>query len=147
MMKKSLISILIFCFIAIICSQVFATNMVQDAGNTLNNIKDGVQNMAKDAGNTMGNVGNGISNMINNGENTVREGANDVGNAANDMTRSADDSVTGDGYTASRTSAELANGGTNTTTVWVVLAIAGILIIALVWYYGMQTQNTGRDHY
>ena len=54
--------------------------------------------------------------------------------------------IRNDGYTASRTSATGMLGGTsnyNTALVWVVLAVTGAIIIALVWYYGSQV-NTRR---
>ncbi len=54
MLKKSLITVSIICILALISSPVFASNLVQDAENALNNIKGGVQNMANDAGNAMG---------------------------------------------------------------------------------------------
>lgn len=48
MIKKSFIILIIACLFCIISSPVFASNVVNDAGNTLNNIRDGVQNMARD---------------------------------------------------------------------------------------------------
>ena len=50
-------------------------------------------------------------------------------------------------YTASRTTAsDVTNrNGAASATTWIVLAIVGIAIIALVWYYG--TQKTDRDNY
>lgn len=147
MMKKSLISILVFCLIAIICSPVFASeDLKSGTETTLNNIKDGVQNMVNGAGNAMENAKDGISNMMNDGANAVKDDTKKAENGIENMTRDNTTS-TDEGYTASRTSSELTATGTNTATVWVVLAIAGILIIALVWYYGMQTQTNGRDHY
>lgn len=152
MMKKSLICISVFCILAIICSPVFASSTASDAENTLNNIKDGVQNMVNNAGNAMGDMKNGVSNMINDGENDVKDGSRDVengvSNAENDMSRSINPDRNTSGYTATRTgTTDMINGNSNTWTVWVVLAIAGVLIIALVWYYGMQTQGNSREHY
>ena len=150
MTKKSLIAVFVFCLIALISTSVFASNIVDGvAGNTLNGIRDGVQNMTNDAGGALENAKDGIENMINNDENT----SNFTDNDAVGMTdNSTDEGTTNTGmsagnYTASRTTAsDMTNGnGANTATTWIVLAIVGIVIIALVWYYG--TQKSDRDNY
>ncbi len=48
MIKKSFIVLTIACLFCLISSPVLASNIANDAGNTLNNIKDGIQNMARD---------------------------------------------------------------------------------------------------
>ena len=52
-----------------------------------------------------------------------------------------------DGYTASRTDA--ANTGTinpNTTFIWIILAIATAIIVALVWYYATQSNESNTNN-
>ena len=144
MAKKSLIMISIFFIIAIISSSVFASNMMNDAGNTLSNIKDGVQNMVNDAGRYMGDAVNGVTDMANDAANSVRDMGNDVGNGANDVAGQV--SGSNDSYTATRTSATDTTGNTlSDAMVWIVLGVAGVAIVALVWYYGTQTSN--RENY
>ena len=63
MLKKSLIIVSLFALMLFISTPVFASNMMQGAENTLNNIKGGVQNMTKDAGNAMEHAKDGISNV------------------------------------------------------------------------------------
>ncbi len=48
MIKKSFIVLIVACLFCFISSPVFASNVANDVGNTLNNIRDGVQNMARD---------------------------------------------------------------------------------------------------
>ncbi len=48
MIKKSFIALVIVCLFCTFSSTVFASNIANDAGNTLNNVREGVQNMAKD---------------------------------------------------------------------------------------------------
>ena len=174
MLKRTLIIISTFALILFISNPVFASNMMQGAENTLNNIKDGFQNMAQDTGNTMGrakdgisnitsdikdgvqdigsdikngvqNMGsdmkNGVQNMGNSAKNSMENGLNDDYNADNNLT-----GTTVDAYTASRTSTTGSIIGTtnNDTMVWIILAITGAIIVALVWYYGSHV-NARRD--
>ena len=161
MIKKSFITILVFSIIAIITYPVFATNVTSDAENTLNGIKEGVQNMISDTGNSVERAKNGIGNALNDGKDYIENGARDLGNGTenvvNDMERdtnmegmtggtNGDGRATGTGYNVARTSAsDIIN--TSNTTIWTVLAIVGIVIVALVWYYGSQVQNNNRDNY
>lgn len=174
MVKKSIIAILLFCIAVFISSTAFASNLVNATGNTLNGIRDGVQNMASDAGNSMErakdgiggamenagdglenmahnagsameNAKDGISNMLHDGEDGVRRAEDDMENTAGTVGRDMDSDM--DGYTATRTSATDALGTTrtnNTVAIWTVLALAGAIIIALIWYYATQTNNTDR---
>ncbi len=174
MVKKSIIAILLFCIAVFISSTAFASNLVNATGNTLNGIRDGVQNMASDTGNSMErakdgisgameNVGNGlgnmahdagnamenakdgISNMLHDGEDGVRRAEDDMENTARGIGR--DMGTDDDGYTATRTSAADAVETTrtnNTVAIWTILALAGAIIIALIWYYATQTNNVDR---
>lgn len=137
MLKKSLIIVSIFALMLFISTPVFASNMMHGAENTLNNIKGGVQNMAQDAGDAMGRAKDGISNVASDMKDRAQNMGQDVKRGVTDVTRT-------DGYTASRTSATGNLGGTtnfNTMLVWVVMAVTGAIIIALVWYYGSQVNS------
>lgn len=145
MVKKSIIAILLFCIAVFISSTAFASNLVNATGNTLNGIRDGVQNMASDAGNAMENAKDGISNMLHDGEDSVKRAEDNMENTAGTVGR--DMGTDDDGYTSTRTSATDALGTTrtnNTVAIWTILALAGAIIIALIWYYATQTNNTDR---
>lgn len=124
MLKKSLI--ILFIMFSIICiSNVCAASntMADDVKNAINSgtntVIDGAENLAEDARNGVGHVENGIEDALtmNNTGKTTSQNA----------------------YTATRTATTEATGTNNSAMwVWVVLAIAAIVIIALVWYYGSQ---------
>ena len=135
MLKKvSIILFIVFCFLCVsnIC---FATdnNMGDNVKNTINSgvntVVDGVGNLAEDARNGVGRMENGIENFMNTDNTDNANNGND--NAGNyNATRTA---ITDSGN----------NGGmlgmdTTTMWIWVILAIAAIVIVGLVWYYGSQ---------
>ena len=76
--------------------------------------------------NTMSDAGNAIGTTMNNADNAMDNSMNNNNNRTN--------------YTATRTSADIANTGTDMSTlwVWITVAIAGAVIVGLVWYYGAQ---------
>lgn len=155
MAKKSLIVISTFCIIALLSMPIFAAegnvnaldnikngveNMANDAGRAMEGAKNGVENMANDTGRAMEGAKNGVENMMND----IGNGAKNVGDATKNTVGNMARSATNAGYTATRTSAtDTTNNGFSTAMVWVILGVAGALIVGLVWYYGMQT--TKRD--
>lgn len=126
MLKKSLI--ILFIMLSIICiSNVCAASntMADDVKNAINSgtntVIDGAENLAEDARNGVGHVENGIEDALT------------MNNTAKTTSQNA--------YTATRTATAETNGATNSAMwVWIVLAIAAIVIIALVWYYGSQNK-------
>lgn len=131
MLKKSLIIFFsAFCAIILTSSMCFATNVMEDTRDTLDNI------------------GNGMNEAVTDIKDDVKTGAEEVGNAvhdgATDVKDKTMDMTSDDEYTATQTSATSATT-TNMSFVWIILAIAAIAIIALVWYYTTQTENSSRD--
>ena len=124
MLKKSLI--ILFIIFSIICisnvcaaSNTMANDVKNGVSSVTNTVVDGVEDLAKDARNGVGHVENRIEDALtmNNTGKTTSQNA----------------------YTATRTATTEATGTNNSAMwVWVVLAIAAIVIIALVWYYGSQ---------
>ncbi len=141
MTKKVLITILALLATFLFTSSVFATNTVQngarDVGtevkDSFNKLENGAQNVGNNVKGAVTNVGNAITGQNNNNNNN-NDGL--FGNRNNN------------GYTATRTSATN-NGlfGMNTSTMWtwIVLAIVGVAIVSLVWFYGSQTKSN-RNH-
>ena len=132
MLKKSLIITFIFCSIIFLSSTVFGSNFVNDAKTGLENMGNGIKNVVQDVTNSAKDVKNDMTNS----ENTVE-------NRADDMTMGG---TTDRGYTATRTDSTTTGYTANNATVWVILAIAGAIIIALVWYYSMQTEDRNNNH-
>lgn len=130
MLKKSLIILFIIFFVLCISNISFAANTADNVKNavssTTNTVVDGVSNLAEDVRNGVGHVENGIEDALT------------MDNETNTDTRA----TTGD-YTTARTAdmTRTATGADNTTMwVWLIVAVAAIVIIALVWYYGSQNR-------
>ena len=105
------------------------------------------------------NLGNEVSSSINKGMNSVEDAArgvvdtgkravNGVGdaieNVGNRMTNNNMVNNNGNNYNATRTSTEntMSTTGMSTTTwMWVIFAIAAVIIIAAIWYYAIQSND------
>ena len=106
-----------------------AENVVENAGK---GIVDGVRNVTSAGQNTMGNVTGGVRTQ-------------NTGNKIVDGTT--------DGYTATRTTTRAATGtntgtflGMNSTVwTWLIMAIVGIAIVALVWMYAKENHHSYND--
>ena len=153
MLKKSLIILFAFCLVLFTSSICFASNIMQDMQAGLDNIGNGMENAVNGAKNTVGDAKNGVENMMSDMGRGI-EGA--MNNAEDDMTNDDPTGMNGengDGYSADRTSAttraisdtSAAGSGTGSSFVWIVLAIAAVIIVALVWYYGTQTEKRNND--
>lgn len=146
-MKKKLFitAILLTIFTFAFISNVFANTGMDNAVNGIRNFVGGAENVMEDAG-------KGVVNGVKDGANAVGNGARDVANGIdNGMNR--DNRATGNngGYTATRTSADTGATGlfgnvSNDVWTWMVLAIVGIIIVALVMYYAKQNNITTYNH-
>lgn len=99
------------------------------------------------------NLGEEITDSLNKAGNSVRNVADDAMNIGTDNTRNNNNNNNGtarnydngNGYNAVRTSVDdMATGVTNmstTTWIWIILAVAAIIIVAMVWYYAVQDNN------
>ena len=124
---------------------VFASNIMNGAENAARDVGNGIQALVDDAGNAVQNAGNGISNMMNDWSNDANNAEDDVmhddeGNTGNVTPNTLGGAVGGD-YTATRTGSIDDAVTANHTIVWVILAVAAAIIIALVWYYAAQNKN------
>lgn len=137
MAKKIWISFAII-VLSICCSVCFAAegensnvNLGEEITDSLDKTGDSVRNVADDVMNGMdGNTRNARNN--NNNNNNYNTENNNTGNNA--FTN---------GYNAVRTSVDdVATGNMSTTTwIWIILAVAAIIIVAMVWYYAVQDNN------
>ena len=150
-MKKKL-------FITAIVLAIFTFAFIPNAfANTdMDNAVNGIRNFVGGAENVMEDAGKSVVNGVKDGANAVGNGARDVANGIdNGMNRDNITSgvATGNngGYTATRTSADTgatALFGNVSNDVWtsMVLAIVGIIIVALVMYYAKQNNITTYNH-
>ena len=154
MNKKIFLSLLVISlFIISVCSYSFAAN---------DNMMDNARNAVMSAGNSIGNAAVTAKNAIVNGAQDITNGAGTLGkdamntagtmgNDAGDISSRTDaDSATGvigngdDDYTATRTATTTDSnllGMSTATWTWLILGIVGIIIVALVWYYGAQYEH------
>ena len=115
-------------------------NMGEDAVEGVRNFVGGAENVVED---TAKNVGEGI-----------RTGVTDVKDAAQDTTHDMTrDNRNNSNYNATRTSATTNYSGNSFlnmgATAWslLIIAILGIITVALVWYYGKQNEiNVHHNH-
>ena len=79
---------------------------------------------------------------MNNAKNAVMNAGNTVGTVTGTLDNGRSD------YTATRTATTNDNlfGMSNTAWTWLILGIVGIVIVALVWYYGAQYEHRNYDN-
>lgn len=146
MNKKIFIALLLISFLIIGASYSFAAN------GAMNNAKDAVMS----AGNSVGDAVVGAKNAVVDGAKDLTNGAATIGNDVAGTTRNVGNDITGnnndgagmldtgnDNYNATRTVTGSMNlfGMTTSAWTWIILAIAGIAIVGLVWYYGAQYEH------
>ena len=145
-MKKFLVSTIIFSMILLCFSYIsFAANLTNDTKNMMNNVGNAIANTSNAAKNAVQNAENTIESGVLNAKNTIVNSSenvtNGVANAAKTVVGNADNANTN--YNATRTSTNTGFLGMSATNwTWVILAIVGIAIVGLVWYYGSQYEHT-----
>ncbi len=144
MKKKLIISTILLTIISLLTfSYSFAAN------NSMSNAADSVRNFVGGAENAIEDAGKDAANGIRSGINAVGDGARNLtSDAQNGMSgMNQDDGTTGTGnYTATRTGSDadgagLLTGVSNNVWTWLVIAIVGIIIVALVMFYAKQNTN------
>lgn len=156
-MKKKLFvtAIILAIFSFALIPYTFAKTNMDNAVNGIRNFVGGTENVIEDAG-------KGVANGIKGGVNAIGNGAKDVTNGiengmSHDGNRNDTMRTTGTidgnngGYTATRTSTDTGAAGlfgnvSNNVWTWMVLAIVGIVIVALVMYYARQNNITTYTH-
>jgi len=153
-MSKKIVTLLVALFLMFTTSFVFAA---ENAGN-------GMQDSLNKAGNTIGNVVNGAGNVVRNGVGAIENGIENLGNTfsagasrvtnnnnnnhnnnSNNTNNNTGNNNNGanNNYTTARTATgtgTFAGMSANTWT-WFILAIAGLAIVGMVWYYSMQNNS------
>lgn len=144
MKRKIYIAILtVFTILAVSCSYCFANNTTSSAVDGIRNVVGGAENVVEDVGKG---VSEGIKNVTDAGKNTM-ENMTSGKNVQNART------TNNTNYTATRTTARTTSAGNtginSTMWTWIIMAIVGIVIIALVWMYAKQnnTYNNKNNNY
>ena len=117
---------------------------------------------ANDDGHMLQDAANGVRDVVGGAENAIENGARDIANTTKGATGAAENSMNNNSnsmqnnnrssnstYTATRTATSTTNptflGMTSTAWTWLIIGIAGIAIVALVWYYGSQIRTSNED--
>lgn len=150
MKKKLYITILtLLAILTFSISYTFASNNMT-AVDGIRNVVGGAENVVENAGKG---IVDGVKNVTSAGQNTMEN----VTGGARTQTQNADNRIvdgTANGYTATRTTTTRAATGTNTGTflgmnstawTWLIMAIVGIAIVALVWMYAKQNHHSYND--
>ena len=104
-------------------------NLGDQITESMNKVEKSAENLTNDVKNN-----NAVENTMNNVKNTVNGAMNTIDNKMNSN------------YNTTRTNLDTEysnNEMTETTWIWIVLAVVGIVILATVWFYAMQ--NSGND--
>lgn len=124
-------SILCIMFFSSVC---YATDMKDKADSA----KDHVENAMKDTKDNM-------KEKMDSSKNHVKNFADDTGKNMKNFAGSVDNKMKdrgrNDAYKTERTEAEVTGVSSNTWT-WIIIGVAGIAIMAVVWYYFMQPAPT-----
>ena len=136
MKKKYLVSFIIALCLTFSFSICFANDGLETAANDVRNFVGGVENTVENAARDVSNVSKDATGSL----------ENDMSNKQNNSGRSS--STNTNNYSAVRTSTSdnTLMGMTSTAWTWLIIGIAAIAIIAVVWYYSMQFNNTNRHH-
>ncbi len=138
----TLVAIIFFSF-----SYTFAANDMSVVDG-IRNVVGGAENVVEDAGKG---VVDGVRNVTSGGENVMENVAGDIGNGVQNTGNKVAGSLRNDNnnYDATRTSTNAAEGtflGMNSTVwTWLIMAVVGIAIVALVWMYAKQNNNSYND--
>ncbi len=144
MYKKLLIASSILIITIFSCSICFANNGLQDAADDVRNVVGGAENAVENAARDISNASKDATGDMTNDANNI--GSTMMNNGDNNNTRKDTNNNTTD-YTATRTSAtdNTFMGMNATAWTWLIIGIAGIAIVALVWYYSMQMRSSNYD--
>lgn len=144
-MKKITLTAIVTIFAVLLfgISSFAANNIASDA-------VQGVRNVVGGAENVVGGAISGVTNGVRNGVNGVENTANHAGNKMQGTMTTTNNN----GYNASRTATTrtATNTGSNTflgmgatAWGWFIMAVVGIITVALVWYYGKERES-GYNH-
>ncbi len=140
-MTKKIVTLLVALFLICTTSFVFAA---ENAGSE-------IQDSLNKAGNSVGNVVNGTGNVVRDGVGAVENGLESLGNTfASGASRVTNNNNANrnNNYTTTRTSTGTTFAGMSANTwTWFILAIAGVAIVGLIWYYSMQNDTERRTHH
>ena len=151
MYKKIFVALAILTIGIFSFSICFANNdhMLEHAANGVRNVVGGAENAieegARDIANTTKGATGAAENSMDNATGMTENTNNNNNNNNSEM--NGNDRTNSNTYIATRTSTTDSRfmGMNATAWTWLILGIAGIAIVALVWYYGSQMRTNHDD--
>ena len=109
------------------------------------NNNDSNVNLGREVTDSLDKAGSSVQNVADDVMDGTRNAVNGAANVMDNMTRGNTNQYNAnggnrEGYNAVRTSVdEVTTGNMSTTTwIWIILAVAAIVIVAMVWYYAVK---------
>lgn len=148
MTKKILIVTLVSAILSLCCGFCFAASAEADTVNLGNEVSSSLHKGANSVGNVANDMVGAGKSMVNGVSDAItRMGDDNKNNNKDDNMGMWNNSgtATTDGYSTTRTTTEgtqTTSGTMSTTTwMWIIFAVAAVIIVAAIWYYAMQGSN------
>ena len=137
-----LISTLLIVLLSITASTVFANNALNTIGNVAVDVTSAAGNVLTTVVDAVGNNDHDVANGTMRAGNNVATGITNMGN----NNRSGNGNT---GYTTTRTNTNATWLGMDATMwTWLIMAILGVAIVAMIWFYAKQDNTEPSDqHY
>ena len=158
MYRKVLLSAILIIAIIFSFTSCFANDMINEAGNMMQDVGNNIRNAMNNAGNAVEDATRNISGATQDATENITQRANNIGNELmntnnNERNDNAEynadfDNNAGTNYNTTRVAT---TGTTDNATfmgmdanmwTWLIVGVAAIAIIALIWYYTMQLRSS-----
>ena len=147
MKKKSILIVLTLLAFIFISSNNFATSdLKNDMNSATNTVIDGAGRLGNDVKNGVQSAAGAIEDGAKDLGNTISNGMQNMGNTVSNITQNQT-TTSNNQYTATRTTAsDITNTSTMNSNIWtwIAIAVAGAVIVGLVWYYAVEHDTRER---
>ena len=158
MYRKVLLSAILAIAIMFSFTSCFANDMINEAGNMMQDVGNNIRNAMNNAGNAVEDATRNISGATQDATENITQRANNIGNElmnTNNNERNDNAEYNADfdknEVTKYNTTRVTTTGTTDNATfmgmdanmwTWLIVGVAAIAIIALIWYYTMQLRSS-----
>lgn len=111
-------------------------NVISRNADSGENMKDAVKDMGNTIKDGAEDVGNTVKNGMEDAGNEIKDSGDKMKNETDNMGENSRNSVSGETSNYASRETATSNTGMNVRTwVWIIIAVAAVIIIAAVWYY------------
>ena len=158
MYRKVLLGAILTIAIIFSFTSCFANNMINEAGNMMQDAGDNIRNAMNNAGNAVEDAARNISGASQDATENITQKANNIGNELmntdnNNQNDNAEynadfNNNAGANYNTTRVATTDTTGNATfmgmdaNMWTWLIVGVAAIAIIALIWYYTMQLRSS-----